>query len=147
MIARASRTTQNQRGSALPITMLLIFMVMILYTLSIERTLAERNHVLSYYYSNVTLDLAENGVAVAASRLKQGSKGSIGPVKVGTFRGLDGFFEVKVDRAQGRIIFSSKGYLSDDSGKVRYATKLRLKCHLDDKGRLEVDDYQELLGI
>ena len=58
------------------------------------------------------------------------------------------YFEVHPQNPQPRLIRQAVDIIAD-GGVVVVPTdsSYAIACHLDDKGRLEVDDYQELLGI
>jgi len=143
----AIRAFRNNRGMALPAVFALILLLSTLYFVALDRTLAERNHVLAFYYENVALDLAESGVALAQARLAQGGTAAQ-TLRVDAFRGLEGTIQVKVEpAANGRYLITSTGLLTDRSGRVRYSTLVTVRGRLVPSGAskiLQIEEFREV---
>jgi len=138
----------GKRGVALPAVMALLALMIILFYLALDRTIGERNHVLAFYYENVALDLAESGVSYALAELEQGNPISTRTMRLDTFRGLEGSFEVQVEPlSDQRHAIVSIGRLTDSSGQVQYSTRVRVSGRWVASGpsrTFRVEDYREL---
>ena len=139
----------RERGVALPAVLALLALMIILFYLALDRTMGERNHVLAFYYENVALDLAESGVNYALAELKQGNPISTRTLRLDTFRGREGSFEVKVEPLSNqRRAIVSIGRLTDRSGRVNYSTRVRVTGRWVTSGpskTFQVEDYRELI--
>jgi hypothetical protein len=138
---RDTKSIEKQQGSALPMVMAFILLILVLYSVSINRTLAERQHVLSYYYENVVLDLAENGVELAKIQIKKGQTNSKN-IEVDTFRGLEGGLSYKITRlSDGNYKIESSGRLTKNR-VVKYTANVEVTGSMTD-GKFAIKQYKE----
>jgi len=142
------KASRGNRGSGLPAVFALILLLLILYSVALDRTLGERQHVLAFYYENVALDLAESGIALAQARLQASGTPAGQSLRVDTFRGLEGSLEVKVEREpdqRWRII--STGRLKDRFGRALYTATVSVRGSLKSSGAagiFQIEEFREI---
>ena len=115
----------KSRGIALPLVMLLLLVTALLFSVSMDRTVAETDGVRSYYYDGVALDLAEGGITIAGRRIAAGSPLPAGAIPMGEFRGLTGSVSVQAaPRGGGIYQIVSKAVLASPERKLTLSKRV-----------------------
>jgi hypothetical protein len=119
-----ARDRSGRRGIALPLVLFLLLVVSLSFTLVMDRTVAEIPQVAGFYYDNVALDLAEDGVVIAGQRLAAGG-GAPASLALGEFRGLQGSVAVQTEPlGSGQYRVTAVGVLSGPDGRERYSRRV-----------------------
>lgn len=137
---------RSERGSMLVACFVIIGLVAFLFTLAMDRTVAERGLIQGFYYDQVALDLAEGGIHLAIAALQKGTAGSPGSLDFGEFRNLRGSVQTTVTSSEGGSRIVSKAVLKDRAGRERYGKQVVVSGRMvsSASGRLfRIESWQE----